>query len=243
MRRRDFIKVSAGSAVAWPFAARSQQPARPVIGFLSSRSPTESATVVAAFRQGLQESGYFDGQNAKIEFRWADGHYDRLPILASELVTRQIALIAATGDVVSALAAKGATSTLPIVFVIGGDPVSFNLVASFNRPGGNITGISLITNALGAKRLGLLHDLVPNATVTGLLVNPDNPNAEPVRKDVQEAADIIGQQICVVNAKNERDFEPAFAALVQQQVGGLVVASDPFLLSSARATHLVVGSS
>ena len=231
MRRRDFIKVIAGSAVAWPFAARSQQPAMPVIGFLSSRSPTKSATVVAAFRQGLQESGYFDGQNAKIEFRWADGHYDRLPILASELVTRQVALIAATGDVVSALAAKGATSTLPIVFVIGGDPVSFNLVASFNRPGGNITGISLITNALGAKRLGLLHDLVPNATVTGLLVNPDNPNAEPVRKDVQEAADIIGQQICVVNAKNERDFEPAFAALVQQQVGGLVVASDPFLLS------------
>jgi len=216
VRRRDFIKVIAGSAVAWPFAARSQQSAMPVIGFLSSRSPTESATVVAAFRQGLQESGYFDGQNAKIEFRWADGHYDRLPILASELVTRQVALIAATGDVVSALAAKGATSTLPIVFVIGGDPVSFNLVASFNRPGGNITGISLITNALGAKRLGLLHDLVPNATVIGLLVNPDNPNAEPVRKDVQEAADIIGQQICVVNAKNERDFQPAFAALVQQ---------------------------
>jgi putative ABC transport system substrate-binding protein len=140
-------------------------------------------------------------------------------------------LIAATGDVVSALAAKGATSTLPIVFVIGGDPVSFNLVASFNRPGGNITGVSLVTNALGAKRLGLLHDLVPNAAVIGLLANPDNPNAGPVRKDVQEAAHVTGQQIYVVNAKNERDFEPAFGVLVQQRAGGLVVASDPYLLS------------
>jgi putative tryptophan/tyrosine transport system substrate-binding protein len=231
MQRREFITLIGGAAAAWPVAARAQQPAMPVVGFLSSRSPTESASVVAAFRQGLQESGYIDGQNAKIEFRWADGHYDRLPILASELVTRQVALIAATGDVVSALAAKGAAPTLPIVFVIGGDPVSFNLVASFNRPGGNITGVSLVTNALGAKRLGLLHDLVPNAAVIGLLVNPDNPNAGPMRKDVQEAAHVTGQQIYVVNAKNERDFEPAFGVLVQQRAGGLVVASDPYLLS------------
>ena len=231
MRRREFITLLGGAAVTWPLTARAQQPTMPVIGFLSSRSPTESASVVAAFRQGLQESGYIDGQNARIEFRWADGHYDRLPILASELVTRQVALIAATGDVPSALAAKGATSTLPIVFVIGGDPVSFNLVASYNRPGGNVTGVSLVTNVLGAKCLGLLHDLVPNAAVIGLLVNPDNPNAEPVRKDAQEAAHIIGQQIYVVNAANERDFEPAFAALVQQRADGLVVASDPFLLS------------
>ena len=228
--RREFITLLGGAA-AWPLAARAQQSVMPLIGFLSSRSPTESASVVAAFRQGLQESGYIDGQNARIEFRWADGHYDRLPMLASELVTHKVALIAATGDVVSALAAKGATSTLPIVFVIGGDPVSYNLVASFNRPGGNITGVSLVTSALGAKSLGLLHDLVPNAAVIGLLVNPDNPNAEPVRKDVQEAAHIIGQEIYVVNAKNERDFEPAFAALVQQRADGLVVASDPFLLS------------
>jgi putative ABC transport system substrate-binding protein len=228
--RREFISAFAGATIAWPLAARAQQSAMPVIGFLSSRSPTESASVVAAFRQGLQENGYIDGQNAKIEFRWADGHYDRLPILASELVTRQVALIAATGDVLSPLAAKGATSTLPIVFVIGGDPVRFNLVASFNRPGGNITGVSLITDALGAKRLGLLQDLVPNAAVIGLLVNPDNPNAESVRKDVQEAAHITGQQIYVVNATNERDFEPAFAALVQQRAGGLLLASDPFFL-------------
>src|ERR1035437_3805105 len=209
MRRREVITLLGGAAVTWPLTARAQQPTMPVIGFLSSRSPTESASVVAAFRQGLQESGYIDGQNARIEFRWADGHYDRLPILA----------------------AKEATSTLPIVFVIGGDPVSFNLVASYNRSGGNVTGVSLVTNVLGAKCLGLLHDLVPNAAVIGLLVNPDNPNAEPVRKDAQKAAHIIGQQIYVVNAANERDFEPAFAALVQQRADGLVVASDPFLLS------------
>jgi putative tryptophan/tyrosine transport system substrate-binding protein len=222
VQRRKFITLIGGAAATWPLAARAQPRPMPVIGFLSSRSPAESASVVAAFRQGLHESGYIDGQNARIEFRWADGHYDRLPILASELVSRQVALIAATGDVLSPLAAKVATSTLPIVFVIGVDPVHFNLVASFNHPGGNITGVSLVTSALGAKRLGLLHDLVPNAAVIGLLVNPDNPNAEPVRKDIQEAAHIIGQQIYVVNAKNERDLEPAFAALVQQRAGALL---------------------
>jgi putative ABC transport system substrate-binding protein len=213
-----------------PFAARAQS-ALPVVGFLSSRSPAESASVVTAFRQGLSEHGIFDGQNAKIEFRWADGQYDRLPTLASELVGRQVALIAATGDAVSALAAKGATATIPIVFVIGGDPVRFDLVASMNRPGGNITGVSLISSALGAKRLGLMYDLVPNAAVVGLLLNPNNPNAEPERKDVQEAAQIIGQQIHVVTAKNESELGPAFAALVEQRVGGLLVATDPFFLS------------
>jgi putative tryptophan/tyrosine transport system substrate-binding protein len=234
MQRREFLKILGGTAVApatlWPLVTRAQQPVT-VIGFLSSRSPTESASVVAAFRQGLQERGYIDGQNAKIEFRWAEGQYDQLPMLASELVARQVALIAATGDAVSALAAKGATATIPIVFVIGGDPVRFNLVASINRPGGNITGVSLISSGLGAKRLGLLHDLVPNAAVIGLLINPDNPNAGPEQKDVQEAAHTIGQQIYVVKAKNDLDFEPAFAALVQQRTGGLIVATDPFLLS------------
>jgi ABC-type uncharacterized transport system substrate-binding protein len=230
MKRREFITLIGSAAAAWPMKAHAQR-AIPMVGFLSSRSPIESMSVVAAFRQGLQEGGYIDGQNAKIEFRWADGRYDRLPILASELVTRQPALIVATGDVLSPLAAKGATSTVPIVFVIGGDPVHFNLVASYNHPGGNITGVSLVTSALGAKRLGLLHDLLPNAAVMGLLVNPDNPNAETVRKDIQEAAHIKGQQIYVVRAKIERDFESAFVALVQQQVRGLVVASDPFLLS------------
>jgi putative tryptophan/tyrosine transport system substrate-binding protein len=230
MQRREFITLIGGMAATWPPAARAQQP-MPVIGFLSSRSPTESASVVAAFREGLQERGYIDGQNVKIEFRWAEGEYNRLPSLASELVKRQVALIAAAGDAVSAMAAKDAASTIPIVFVIGGDPVHFKLVASINRPNGNITGISLISSGLGAKRLGLLHDLVPNAAVIGLLINPDNPNAESERKDVEEAAHTVGQQICVANVKNEPDFEPAFSALVQQRVGGLIVATDPFLLS------------
>jgi putative ABC transport system substrate-binding protein len=229
MRRRDFISLVGGATVSWPFAAQAQLV--PVVGFLSSRSPAESASVVAAFRQGLGERGIFDGQNTNIEFRWAEGQYDRLPRLASELVSRHVSLIAATGDAVSALAAKGATATIPIVFVIGGDPVRFDLVASMNRPGGNITGVSLISSALGAKRLGLMYDLVPNAAVVGLLVNPDNPNAEPERKDVQEAALTMGQKIYTVTAKTERELEPAFANLIEQRVGGLLVATDPFLLS------------
>jgi putative ABC transport system substrate-binding protein len=215
----------------WPLAARAQQPAMPVVGFLSSRSPGESASVVAAFRQGLKETGSIEGKNVAIEFRWAEGQYDRLPALATELVGRQVAVIAAVGDAVSTLAAKGAAPTIPIVFVIGGDPVSFGLVASINRPGGNITGVSLISSVLGAKRLGLLHELVPNAAVIGLLVNPDNPNAEPERKDVEEAGRTIGQQIVVLNASSERDFDTAFATLVQQRAGGLLVATDPFFLS------------
>jgi putative ABC transport system substrate-binding protein len=227
MRRREFFIVIGGAAITWPLAARSQTTPQ-IIGLLSSRSPNESASVVAAFREGLSERGVFDGQNAKLEFRWAEGQYDRLPALASELVDRGVALIAATGDAVSALAAKAATATIPIVFVIGGDPVRFDLVESMNRPGGNITGVSLISSALGAKRLGLMYDLVPNAAVVGLLVNPDNPNAE---KDVQEAALTIGQKIHVVTAKNERELEPAFANLIDQRVGGLLVATDPFLLS------------
>jgi putative tryptophan/tyrosine transport system substrate-binding protein len=230
MRRRDFISLVGGAAVSWPFAAKAQTTPQ-AIGFLSSRSPAESASVVAAFRQGLSERGIHDGQNVKIEFRWADGQYDRLPALASELVSRHVALIAATGDAVSALAAKGASATIPIVFVIGGDPVRFDLVESINRPGGNITGVSLISSALGAKRLGLMYDLVPNAAVVGLLINPDNPNAEPERKDVQEAAQTIGQKLHVVTAKNESELGPAFASLIEQRVGGLLVATDPFLLS------------
>ena len=229
--RRQFISVLGGATVALPLAARAQQPAMPVVGFLSSRSPGESASVVAAFRQGLKETGSIEGQNVAIEFRWAEGQYDRLPALATELVGRQVAVIAAAGDAVSALAAKGAATTIPIVFVIGGDPVRFGLVASINRPGGNITGVSLISSVLGAKRLGLLHELVPNAAVIGLLVNPDNPNAEPEREDVEEAARTIGQQIVVVNASSERDFDTAFATLVQQRAGGLLVATDPFFLS------------
>jgi putative ABC transport system substrate-binding protein len=209
----------------------------PVIGFLSSRSPGESTSVVAALRQGLKEVGYIEGRNVTVEYRWAEGQYDRLPKLANELVARNISLITATGDAVSALAAKGATTTIPIVFVIGGDPVRFGLVASLNRPGGNITGVSLISSGLGAKRLGLLHELLPNAAVFGLLLNPDNPNGEPERIDVEEAGRTIGRQIVVVNASNERDLDTAFAYLAQQRAGGLLVATDPFFLS--RRDHLV----
>lgn len=229
--RRKFIVALGGATVAWPLRARAQQPVMPVVGFLSSRSPGESVSVVAAFRQGLKETGSVEGQNVAIEFRWAEGQYDRLPALATELVGRQVAVIAAVGDGLSALAAKGAAPTIPIVFVIGGDPVHFGLVASINRPGGNITGVSLISSGLGAKRLGLLHELVPNAAVFGMLVNPNNPNAEPERQDVVEAGRTIGLQIVVVNASSERDFEAAFATFGQQQAGGLLVATDPFFLS------------
>ncbi len=230
MKRREFITLLGGAAATWPLGARAQQSVMRVVGFLSSRSPGESASVVAAFRQGLKEAGSIEGQNVAIEFRWAEGQYDRLPALATELVGRQVTVIAAVGDVVSALAAKGAAPTIPIVFVIGGDPVRFGLVTSINRPGGNITGVSLISPAIGSKRLELLHKLVPNAAVIGLLMYPDSPHAEPERKDVEEAGRAIGQQIVVVNASSERDFDTAFATLVQQRAGGLLVAGDPFLL-------------
>jgi putative tryptophan/tyrosine transport system substrate-binding protein len=227
--RRKFIAALGSTAVAWPLRARAQQP--PVVGSLSSRSPGESASVVAAFRQGLKETGSIEGQNVAIEFRWAEGQYDRLSALATELVRRQVAVIVAVGDIPSALAAKGAAPTIPIIFVIAGDPVRFGLVASINRPGGNITGVSLIDSATGSKRLELLHKLVPNAAVIGLLMYTDNPHAEPERKDVEEAGRTIGQQIVVVKASSERDFDAAFATFVQQRAGGLLVGADPFLLS------------
>jgi putative ABC transport system substrate-binding protein len=237
MHRREFVTLLSGAVAASPLAARAQQPAMPVIGFLSSRSPTESASVVAAFRQGLMETGYIEGQNVAIEFRWADGQYDRLPALAVDLVGRQVTVIAATGDAVSALAAQRATTAIPTVFVIGGDPTRFGLVSSFNRPSGNITGVSLVSSGLGAKRLGLLQELVPNAAVIGLLVNPENPNAEPEQKDVEQASRTLGKEIFVVSTSNEGEFETAFSTLIKQRAGGLLVATDPFLLS--RREHLV----
>jgi putative tryptophan/tyrosine transport system substrate-binding protein len=228
MKRREFIVLLGGAAIAWPLAARAQQPAMPVIGFLSSRSPDESKHLVAAFRTGLQASGYVEGQNVGIEYRWAEGQYDRLPELAADLVRRGVAVLVTTGGEPSALAAKEATSTIPIVFTVGGDPVKVGLVASLSRPGGNATGVSLLTTAPEAKRLGLLNEVVPNAAVFGVLINPNYQEAEAQSREVQDAARAIGRQVQIANAGNDRELEAAFAALVQQRVPALLVSADPF---------------
>jgi putative tryptophan/tyrosine transport system substrate-binding protein len=238
MRRREFITLLGGAAVSRPLAARAQQPAMPVIGFLSAVSSGPFAHLVAAFRQGLQEAGYIEGQNVAVDYRWAEGQYDRLPELATDLVRRNVAVIAATGGPASGLAAKAATVTTPIVFIHALDPVKLGFVASLNRPGGNATGIYLFTAALEPKKLELLHELVSKAVVIGVLVNPRNPNAETVSKDLQAAARTLGLQIHVVHAATERELGAAFATLVQQQAGALVVAADPFF--NARREELVV---
>ena len=231
MRRREFITVVGGAAVSWPLTTQAQQAAMPVIGFLSSVSPEPFARMVAAFRQGLNETGYVEGQNVAIEYRWAEGQYDRLPALAANLVERPVALIVASGGDTPALAAKAATSTIPIVFTGSDFPVKVGLVASLNRPGGNITGMSLFTSELEAKKFGLLHELVPGAHLVALLVNPNNPSAESDTRDVQVAANAVGQQIHILRANNERDIDAAFATLVQQRTDALIVAHDPFFFS------------
>jgi putative ABC transport system substrate-binding protein len=226
MRRRDFIKSIGGGAVSWPLSARAQQPALPVVGFLSGRSPAESAGAVAAFRKGLSETGYAEPQNVMIEFRWAEGQSGRLPALARELVHRPVEVIAALGE--SGLAAKASTTTIPIVFGSGGDPVETGLVASLNRPGGNITGATFLTAALGAKRLGLLRELVPGAEVVALLANPDKSVGRVQIRDVQEAAHALGQNLVVLDGGSDDKIQAAFAVLAPQHVSALLVGADPF---------------
>ena len=227
LKRREFIRLLDGAAVAWPLGARAQQPAIPVVGFLSAGSPGVLHDQVVAFRKGLNESGFIEHRNVGIEFLWAEGQFDRLPALAAELVRRPVAVIAATGGDPSVFAAKAATETIPIVFNLGVDPVNMGVVASLNRPGGNLTGVFQLTSGLEPKRLEFLHELVPTAGVVGALMNPTRPGAETQLRDVQEAARALGLKIAVANAGSEGDIDTAFATLVQQGAGALLVASDP----------------
>jgi putative ABC transport system substrate-binding protein len=236
MKRRDFVTLLGGAA-AWPFAARAQQPAMPVIGFLHTQSPGAAASAEVAFRGGLKELGYVEGENVRIAFRWAEGQNDRLPALAADLVARRVSVIIAAGGGPSASAAKAATTTIPIVFVFGGDPVKAGMVASFNRPGGNMTGVSFFSTALGAKRLELLHQLVPSTSAVALLLNPNNPEAIPQPADFETAARRLGREFHVLNAGTESEIEAAFAALIERRVAALVVGGDPFFVSRRR--HLI----
>jgi len=231
MRRRSFIALLGGAvacSLPWPLAARAQQPAMPVVGFLSARSPEESAHLVAAFYRGLGEGGFFEGQNVALEFRWARGQYDRLPALATELVNRGIAVLVAVGGDPSSVAAKQATSTIPIVFGIGGDPVKAGLVESFNRPGGNVTGVTLMTALMEPKRLGLLRELVPGVPLIGILLNPAYPPAADQLQELEQAAYAIGQRIVITRASTDEELDAAFRMLVQERIGALLVAADPY---------------
>jgi putative ABC transport system substrate-binding protein len=234
MQRRDFLGVLGGAAM-WPLAARAQQPAMPVIGYLSAE--LFEASGLAAFSKGLSETGYVEGQNVTIESRWAEGQADRLPALAADLVRRRVGVIAALANI-AAVAAKAATTTIPIVFTIGGDPVKIGLVGSLNRPSGNITGVSFLSSAVMAKMLEVLRGAVPNTSVIAALVNPDNPQSEADTRDAQDAARTLGIQLHILSARTEGDINTAFETLVQRNAGGLLIEGDPFLFS--RMKQLVV---
>jgi putative ABC transport system substrate-binding protein len=229
VKRRDFIALIGGAAAAWPLAARAQQTSMPVIGVLSGRSLDDSKEFVDAFGKGLNETGFFEHRNVAIEYRWAENHVDRLPTLAAELVHRQVAVILAVGGVPPTQAAKAGTSTIPIVFIIGGDPVKLGLVATLNQPGGNVTGVTILSGALTAKRLELLRELRPQASVA-CLVNPSSPEAETQLTDIREAARTTGKDLRLLNVRNDQELDAAFATLVREQIGGLLVANDAFFV-------------
>jgi putative ABC transport system substrate-binding protein len=229
MRRRDFIKVIASPAIGWPFAARAQRQVIPVIGFLAGASPDTYSGITAAFLQGLKETGYVERQNVAIEYRWAEDHYDRLPVLAADLVHREVAVIA-TVDTASSLAAKAATAMIPIVFAMGADPIKIGLVKNLARPDGNVTGMSHLINALSSKRLGLLRELVPTATTFGLLVDPTNPNTEFETPDMRAAVDLLGHKLVVGSASTASEVDTAFTKLVQQRIDALAVSAQAFFM-------------
>jgi len=232
LKRREFVTLLAGAAIAAPLPTRAQQAPLPVVGFLNTQSADVFAHLVAGFRQGLGEAGYVENRNVAIEYRWAENQYDRLPALVDDLVRRRVSVIAATGGGVAALAARSATTTIPIVFVLGDlDPVRAGLVTSLNRPSGNITGLSFLVSALVAKRLELLKELIPKTIAIGMLLSPDSPDAERQSMDAQEAAHALGQQIHVLKANNDAEIEAAFASFAARGVGALVIGADPFVTS------------
>jgi len=232
MRRRKFIKLLGGAAVAWPLHAHAQQPAMPVIGFLNGSSPDGYAPMVVAFHRGLKEAGYTEGQNVAIEYRWANGKYDQLPALAADLVDRQVSVIAATSTPAN-LIAKAATSAIPIIFTTGSDPVQLGLVASLNRPGGNVTGVTQLTGEVAPKRVELAHELITTATVIGLLVNPGSPSAEALTKASRDAATTLGVRLDVLRASTEAEVDGAFTTFRERRVGALIICTDAFFSGHA----------
>jgi putative ABC transport system substrate-binding protein len=230
MRRREFITLLGGAAITWPITARAQQQTMPMIGYLSVGSPDSAARNLAAFREGLKEAGYVEGKNLLIEYRWSEGQ-DRLPELATELVRRRVAVIVSASGTPSVLAAKAATATIPIVFSVGTDPIAFGLVASLNKPGGNLTGVTLLFDEVASKRLELAHELMPATTIIALLVNPTNPNSETQSRDLQEAARKLALQLHTLRASTERDLDTVFATVAQLRAGALLIGGDAFFAS------------